>query len=388
MSEEKMAILNMVAEKKITAEEGVALLESLSPKVSASPGNESESTGRTRHRVRRDAREGQRANRVREKQARREERHRNRQESRQRREQSRTDRQVHWQDKLDDLSRMIEGVFGKDGFFGGHGMFDKGGGLGGMGFGETNAPETEPFDTMEFSAEPGASLSIDNANGDIIIRGRDSEKIRLLVPAGNLSDTDTPQGHYDPDTNHLQITSADQNLALELPWQVSTATISHQDGNLLMRDLSVDLDLTLSDSNLTMRDITGVLRATATESNLIFKDFESTDFDLTFNDGTATVALGLLTKGSVKCVCNDGSLALNLPRLSAFDLKGNITDGRFTTNLNEEIIESDGTIDLTHNGGGAEIVLIGSDGTIDVKLVDMAATETISENLEEESSDE
>jgi hypothetical protein len=391
MSEEKMAILNMVAEKKITAEEGVALLESLGTKVPPQPANESESTGRTHHRVRRAAREGERAIRERERQARRDERHRNRQDrqkSRQRREQSRTERQVHWQDKLDDLSRMIEGVFGKDGFFGGHGAFSKEGGFGDMGFKGPNEPETQPFDIIEFSPEQGAFLTIENANGDIIIRGKDSDKIRLLVPAGIDHETDAPQAHYDQDANHLQIRSADQNLVLELPWQVSTATIKHQEGNLLIRDLSMDLDLTLNDSNLSLRDITGALHTTAGDSNLSFKNLESTDFDLKFSDGAATVALGLLTEGSVKCVCNDGSLALSLPRLSAFDLSGTISDGRITTNLNEDITESDGTIALTHNGGGAEILLIGSDGNIDVRLVDPAVTETISENMEEESTNE
>ncbi|MBT5872366.1 MAG: DUF4097 family beta strand repeat protein, partial [Candidatus Latescibacteria bacterium] len=137
-----------------------------------------------------------------------------------------------------------------------------------------------------------------------------------------------------------------------------------------------------------LRDITGALHTTAGDSNLSFKNLESTDFDLKFSDGAATVALGLLTEGSVKCVCNDGSLALSLPRLSAFDLSGTISDGRITTNLNEDITESDGTIALTHNGGGAEILLIGSDGNIDVRLVDPAVTETISENMEEESTNE
>jgi hypothetical protein len=269
---------------------------------------------------------------------------------------------------------MFEGVFGKEGIFGKGGVFGQGCGFTPY----TDTSDDAPVQDTEYTIEEGTGLYIVNTSGDLIVRGVEGDQLRMIVPDNRGPGVAPPMAHHDPASKQVQITSANQNIIVEAPWQVTNLHITHIDGNVRLIDLSADVQVTANDGNLSAQDITGAFRGTTNDSNVTIKDLHSSDVDMTINDGSALVGMDVLTEGSVKMVSANAPISLSLPDASAFDLTARVSGGRITTNLTDASDIGD-KLELSHNGGGASIYLEAQSGNIDVRVIDTGATERIEE---------
>lgn len=330
MNEERLAILRMVAEGKITADEAAQLLDAL---------KEAQRRSETAHRASEPTyKYDYKYNYYPEYDRPRGERHRHRD-------------QFDWQSKFTGLASGLAGMF--DGLF-------------------------QQWEDQTLDIPEGSEVTISCTAGNLTVRGTDSGQMRVSTgeeACGPLFLA--PRIHVDRERKRVDITSTTHNLTVEIPWQTVALQARVTGGMLHLSDLSASLVLNVAGGHLHVKDITGAIAAKVVGGQADLTDLRSSDLDVNVRGGSVAVTMRTITDGRVTLKTVGGNVVLRLPAASAFDVEADAKPGHIRTNLPITVQAGPFAEELrgTYNGGGATVRLSARAGNVEIDLTESPATE-------------
>jgi DUF4097 and DUF4098 domain-containing protein YvlB len=352
MNEERMTILRMVAEKKISTEEAARLLEALEEAERAEAGEAF--GGDTQDRPHAD-RPGRRHWKFRYK-------HRH--------------RPADWQERLSDLSKDLSemvsgivhdslskktGVFGEHGVFGRHGVFGHACG------------KEEPSGVSEIAVPEGSEVRIRCLGGNLTVRGVEGDHIRFPSRAGwSGFPFRNPRISVNEEERRVEVSLFAGNGDLEIPWRVVRLKAHATGGNLSLTDVSADCDLQVEGGNLSLGQVTGAIQALVNGGNAEMNEITSNRVEVRVNGGMAALHLRTLTEGQVTMAADGGDVHLHLPADSAFTLAAQTRAGQISANIpgthESDELGINEAFHAIYRDGGASITLSAHAGQIDIAV--------------------
>lgn len=361
MNDERLRILRMVAEHRISAEEAAQLLDALE-----TPEHPSSDDREPRERENDDA--------FRYYYYRPRYRSRHRQRHR-----HRYDQGFAWSG----FSDMFSGVTGM--FQDLSGMFQDV--FCGAFTGDTDKGRTMTEPEQAFDLPEGTVVEVVLTGGHLAVRGIDGEQMRVAVNARG-----GPRGptiHVDEDGKRAQIAATGRDLTVELPWRAVGLNARVTGGHVSVSDLSADVDLRAVGGNASLQDVTGAVTAHVVGGNVKMQAIQSNEIDAKTTGGRIAVSVHPahpVTEGRITLKTLSGDVAVTLPSASAFELDASAKTGRIATNLPDAPApEAHGptqTLRHTYNGGGAALSVSTRAGYIQITVTDPSATERIDDTEE------
>lgn len=339
MSEERLAVLRMVADKKITAEQAATLLDAMGeehPQQPAAPSdgqNSGHGGGKAHHNRHRWGR-------------------------------SSPPRQSGWEFTLQDFSRNLEEIVAGVTRNVGSGWFGKR-----SPFGTEEEFKGEATARQEYTLPEGSSLDIRCFGGNLAIRGVEGEHLRF--PRGSEWGIDAlrPRISIDTENRRVEVQVSGHSEEVEVPWRVINLTASVIGGNATVTDLAANSLLSVNGGNLTVDRLTGVLQASANGGNLVCSHVESNQVSLKVNGGNAVLQLGTLIEGVVDLKARGGNVQLRLSRDASFRVEALSKLGSIDTGVpgtrHSSVTES--VFHAVYGDGGANVTLKALSGNIEIR---------------------
>lgn len=337
MSEEKLTVLRMVADKKITVEQAATLLDALHQEPveqrGATPesqdyGNGGEKTYRHQHEPGRP---------------------KNAQKS-------------GWEFTLQDLSRNIEAI-----------VADATQGIGADWFGKRppfgRDDESWGEATLqEYTPPDGSSLDIRCVGGNLVIRGIDGDQIRF--PRGSEWDQDTlrPRIAIDAENKRVEVRVSGRSEEIEVPWSVINLIVNVVGGNSSVSDIAADCQFSVNGGNISIDRLTGALQVNANGGSITCSQIASNQISLKVNGGNTVLQLNPITEGTVNLKAKGGNVQLRLSRESSFRVEASSKFGSVDTEIpgtrSSTLTES--IFHAVHGDGAADITIKAVAGNIGI----------------------
>lgn len=224
----------------------------------------------------------------------------------------------------------------------------------------------------------GSEVAITCHAGSLTVRGTDSGQMRVGSDHRAFGPL-APRVQVDRETKRVDITATAHSLTVEVPWQAVAVQARVTGGNMTVSDLSASLTVKVAGGSLDVRDVTGALTAAVIGGPAELTGIQSSDLNVEAKGGSVSVTLGTLTAGTVALKTVGGNIALRLSAASAFEIDAEAKPGALRTNL--PIAVQTGTIAErirgVYNGGGATVQLSARAGNIDVTAIEAPATEPV-----------
>lgn len=322
MKEERMAILQMVAEKKISAEEAAQLLEALG---ASEPGSE-QSYGGTN-----DGRRHRSGQRRKRKQG--------------------GGGGPEWQEKINDLSEDLSSIFGNIG-----GIF---GSTGGFGCREDNTEEQ----TVEIKA--GAEIAVNNMAGKLTVKGCEEGPLRLASRGLNLK---RPQIQVNEAGDEVQINAMGQHLMLDTPRNISALKLNTAGGKMDLNDIHADCNLQVAGGAIRGSSLRGKHRISMTGGSIHLEEIVSQEMFIKLQGGSCRLGLAEINEGSIDIQMHGGRGVINLPADADCTVDISMEKGRIHSNIPGEHQKQDenATFHARCGEGAASIRIEAHHGHIEV----------------------
>lgn len=224
----------------------------------------------------------------------------------------------------------------------------------------------------------GSNVTISCTAGNLTVRGTDSGQMRVSANGGAFGPRMlAPRIQVDREAKRVAITSTTHNLTVELPWQAVAVQAQGVGGNMTLSDLSASLALHVAGGHLHVTNVTGAIAAKAVGGQADLTDIRSSSLDVTVMGGSVSVTIGTITEGTVDLNTVGGNITLRLPTASAFDVDAEAKHGSIRTNL-PIVVESKHfgeRLKGTYHGGGATIRLYAKAGHVELEGIEESATE-------------
>lgn len=279
MQEERMAILQMVAEKKITAEEAAQLLEALG---SSEPpvDRPDEQNQQERHQDYSGYRRSRRSH------------------SRKHRKSSKY--QSDWQGRLNDLSNNLSslfgdmgGIFGKQGVSGDHGDFS---------FGQSSSQD------QFIEVKEGTEIEVDNTAGKLTVKGCDEDRMRVKSTGFK-----TRHIQVDEEANEIHIDALGQSMTLDIPRQAAVLKLNTTGGKLSVEDIQANCDIQITGGWMQGHGLQGNHQIGVTGGTATLDAITSSDLIAKLQGGSLKLQMDKVSEGQIDIQIHGGHGILLLP---------------------------------------------------------------------------
>ena len=281
MQEERMTILKMVAEKKITAEEAAKLLEALGASGSKSDqphdhdqadGNHDNASHRRSHQ-----KQGRKANKSKH-------------------------RTPDWQGQLNDLSNNLSSLFGDvGGMFGKQGIFGE---QGDFSFHQKQDPQ-QYFDVKE-----GVEVEVENTAGKLTVKGVSDDRIRVASEGFRFK---APQIDVDEEANEIHINTLGQHMVLDIPQHASRLKLNTTGGKMVVGDLQADCDIQITGGRLQGHSLQGNHHISVTGGVAELDAITSSELFVNLQGGSINLRLEEINVGLIDIKIHGGHGVICLP---------------------------------------------------------------------------
>ena len=260
--------------------------------------------------------------------------------------------------------------------------------------------ETE-FGSVRSSAFSGNTIKVEGRNGSIIIVPWDKKYVEVeyekkaesFISAGKLQgfldnssvvltesderitiQTQTPRitngsvsikmTIYIPNELDLDINTSNGSITFD-KGLVGTAKLKTSNGSVNIVDYNGDLDVETSNGSITILEQQGSIKARTSNGSIKFQSEKSVgDVSLRTSNGRVEMALGELIGQRYEVRTSNGSVNVTLPKESGFNLDASSRSGRVNCDFTNS---NDKSVTENVNGGGPDLVLETSNGTISIK---------------------
>lgn len=209
-----------------------------------------------------------------------------------------------------------------------------------------------------------AQLMIRNDGGDLVIQGSDETSLKVTgsSPARNVR----------TEGKTIYISSAGDDLAIEVPAKTVSMEIAQNGGDLRVDNLKADMTIRVTGGDISVSRANSKIQISVEGGDVHLTDITSTEMEVRTNAGDISMSmLPTVEEGSFSLGVDSGDISLILPPDSRCQISASTLDGEVSHSLPQgsvEIIdEADNYLDAKLRGGGAEFTLATKTGDINIK---------------------
>lgn len=231
------------------------------------------------------------------------------------------------------------------------------------------APMGEFHEVVPFIS--GGTLSLENFNGNIEIRGWEREEVEVyakkmfrlpdrakfyVYPKGDI----VPQIEFDKFENFLKIRTMESSkenqerfvdFYIDVPHSINLRDIIAQKGDILVSDLYGDVYLDLTDGNVVIENYSGSLTA-----SLVFGSVSASLYDLRKED-------------EIIITVSEGDITVFLEENVQAHIEASVPQGEVFSDFEIESLSETGKIELELGEDGAFLSLTALNGDVEIKQI-------------------
>ncbi len=215
-------------------------------------------------------------------------------------------------------------------------------------------------DTRAVEISEGAEVILSVGGGDAVVQGTDETILRIQGEA--------QQCQVSKSDDHVKISAGGTDVRVSVPKSVGSVRASVGGGDLSMEGLPVPLEVTVGGGDLSVRDV-GSVKARIEGGDAHFSGITG-NVEVQSVGGDVEVKMGKITEGTVRLTAEGGRINLWVDPASTFDLTMEPVgqDLDVHTDLPLEIVErNEQSLKARLNGGGAQIELAsGKEGFVGI----------------------
>lgn len=231
-------------------------------------------------------------------------------------------------------------------------------------WGKTSTEEAdEAVSSLEVPEE--ARLVLNITGGDLAIRGSGQETTLNIVAPEARKQVSMEDGV-------INISSAGEDFAIEVPENVKSMEISHSGGDAEITKLQADMIAKVGGGDMVVSEFTGNIQASVEGGDAALVHINSTSVEVRTEGGDTDLSMDSpIEEGSIILSSNDDiSLALiSDSRCEISAAAGGDVAHSLPPEALEIIEENEKYLEAKLNGGGAEITLSSSSGDISIRAV-------------------
>jgi len=170
----------------------------------------------------------------------------------------------------------------------------------------------------------------------------------------------------------IDITSLGGQLDIGIPQVIIDVEVKAGGGNFNIENLSLDgLSAKIAGGNLSIANSSGKITASVIGGTIQMEGVQSEKLEAKSAGGGIRLNMGTVTSGEITLSSAGGHIEMTVARDSAFEVDASMVGGQFESGLELEIIESSpGHTKAKYNDGGASISLSSKGGNVKIKAAD------------------